>query len=221
VRDAEGGAAYRAADVSYRSGYGVADVGVQQHNGMVGGSAQIDGSVAAMGDGVFIGNRIRDSFAVVDAGVPGVAVSQNNRPIGVTGLWGKLLVPDLRSYQSNRIGIDPSGLPTTAEAEATQKTIVPANHGGVYVDFGVKKDVRAAIVVLTRKDGKFLPPGSKGRLAGSEESFVVGYDGQAYVKHLAASNNLVADDGEAECRAAFPYSPAAGKRTTIGPVICQ
>jgi outer membrane usher protein len=221
VRDAEGGAAYRAADVSYRSGYGVADIGAQQHNGMVGGSAQLDGSIAAMGNGLFLGNRIRDSFAVVDAGVPGVAVSQNNRPVGVTGLWGKLLVPDLRSYQANRIGIDPSGLPTNAEAEATQRTIVPANHGGVYVDFGVKKDVKAAVVVLTRKDGTFLPPGSKGRLTDSEESFVVGYDGQAYIKHLSASNVIVAEDGEAECRAAFRYSPAAGKRVTIGPIPCQ
>jgi outer membrane usher protein len=97
---------------------------------------------------------------------------------------------------------------------------VPANHGGVYVDFGVKKDLRAAIVVLTRKDGAFLPPGSKGRLTGSEESFVVGYDGQAYVKHLADSNVLVAEDGEAECRASFHYSPAAGKRVTIGPIPC-
>jgi outer membrane usher protein len=166
-------------------------------------------------------SAVHDSFAVVDAGVPGVGVLQDNRPIGVTNPWGKFLVPDLRSYQANRIGIDPTGLPGSAEADATQKTIAPANHSGVYVDFGVKKDIRAAVVILAGSDGKFLPPGSKGVLAGSDETFIVGYDGQAYVKHLASSNTIVAENGEAECRASFPYAPATGKRVVIGPVTCR
>jgi outer membrane usher protein len=221
VHDAEGGMAYRDADVSYRSGYGVGEIGAQQYGRAVGGSARLDGAIVAMGDGVFVGNHVDDSFAVVDAGLPGVAVTRDGQPIGVTGPWGKLLVPGLGSYRSNRIDIDPSGLPTNAEAETTEKTIVPANHGGVYLDFGVKKDVRAAIVVLTRKDGTFLPAGTKGRLEGSEESFVVGYDGQAYVKYLTASNAIVAEDGETECRASFPYAPTDGKRTRIGPIPCQ
>jgi outer membrane usher protein len=221
VHDQEGATPFRTADASYRSGYGTADVGVQQQTGSVAGTAQIDGSVAAMGGGIFVGERIHDSFAVVDAGAPGVTVLQDNRPIGVTNPWGKLLVPDLRSYQANKIAIDPSGLPGSAEADATQKLVVPANHAGVYVDFGVKKDVRGAIVILAAPDGKFLAPGSKGKLDGSDETFVVGYDGRAYIKHLNASNTIAADNGEKECRASFDFTPVAGKRLVIGPVTCQ
>ncbi len=174
-----------------------------------------------MGGGVFFGNRIHDSFAVVDAGVPNVPVLQDNRPVGTTNPWGKLLVPDLRSYQANKIGIDPAALPGSAEAETTQKTVAPANHSGVYVDFGVEKDVHGAIVILAGPDGKVLSPGAKGRLDGSDETFIVGYDGQAYIKHLAASNAIVAENGEAECRASFSYAPANGKRAVIGPLTCQ
>ena len=221
IHDAEGATPYRQVDASYRSGYGVVDVGLQQQNGVAGGTAEIDGSVAALGDGVVAGNRIQDSFAVVDAGIAGVTVLQDNRPIGVTNPWGKLLVPDLRSYQTNKIGIDPIALPSDAEADSTQKTVVPAHHAGVDVDFGVKKNVRGAVVILVGTDGKFLPPGAKGALAGSDETFVVGYDGQAYVKGLADSNTIVAENGDAECHASFSYAAVAGKRAVVGPVTCR
>lgn len=221
IHDGEGTTPYRAAEASYRSSYGTVDVGAQQQNGGFGGTAQIDGSVALMGGGIFLGNRIHDSFAVVDTGVSDITVLENNRPIGATNPWGKLLVPDLRSYQANNISIDPTGLPSSAEAKTTQKTIVPANQSGVYVNFGVEKDVHAVIVILVGANGKNLPPGSKGQLEGSDETFVVGYDGQAYVKHLASLNTVIAENGETECRASFSYVPARGKRATIGPVTCQ
>jgi outer membrane usher protein len=221
IHDAEGVSPYRAADASYRSSYGTIDVGAQQIDDRSAGTAEIDGSIAALGGGVFLGNRIHDSFAVVDAGVPGVTVSQDNRPIGATNPWGKYLVPDLRSYQANRIGIDPTALPLGGEADSTQKIVAPAGHSGVYVDFGVKKDVRAAIVVLVGPDGKALPPGSKGRLEGGDETFVVGYDGQAYVKRLAATNTVVVENGEQECRASFAYAPVKGKRIVVGPIPCR
>jgi outer membrane usher protein len=221
IRDSEGATPYRSAETSYRSSYGIADVGVQQQNGAVGGSARIDGSIAAMGGGVFLGNHIRDSFAVIDAGVPGVTVLEDNRPVGVTNAWGKFMAPDLRSYQVSKIGIDPVDLPSGAEAGATQMAVSAANHGGVYVDFGVTKDVHAAIVTLVGPDGKFLPAGSKGHLAGSDESFVVGYDGQAYVKRLTIANIVVAENGDTECQASFAYTPATGRRTIIGPLTCR
>jgi outer membrane usher protein len=221
VHDAEGALPYRAADGSYRSSYGVVDIGVQQLDGRTSGTAQIDGSVAALGGGVFFGNRILDSFAVVDAGVPGVGVSQDNRPIGETNPWGKYLVADLRSYQSNKIGIDPTSLPMTGEADVTQKIVTPSGHSGVYVNFGVKKDVRGALIVLTGADGLPLPAGSKGRLEGSDETFVVGYDGEAYVKQLSASNIVVVENGDAECRASFAYAPDGHRQIKIGPIPCR
>ena len=221
VQDLEGTTRYRSADAAYRSPYGTVTVGAQEQEGRFGGSAQIDGSVAALGGGVFLGNRVEDGFAVVDTGVGGVPVLRDNRPIGVTNPWGKLLVPDLQSYQTNTIAIDPSALPATAEVDTTHMTISPARNSGVVADFGVNLDVEAAIVVLVDAAGKALPPGSKGRVEGSDQRFVVGYDGQAYIKALHAANTVVVDRGDVDCRAVFPYPADRRRIETIGPVPCR
>ena len=70
-------------------------------------------------------------------------------------------------------------------------------------------------------DGKLLPPGLPGHLGGDPEGFILGYDGLAYVKHLAAENQAVIDLGDRDCTATFPFAAQAGRRATIGPVICR
>ena len=48
-----------------------------------------DGSVGFLGGDVFAANRIDQSFAVVNAGEPGVSVTKDNRYIGQTDWSGK------------------------------------------------------------------------------------------------------------------------------------
>ena len=98
---------------------------------------------------------------------------------------------------------------------------MPARQSGVSVNFGVKTDVRGALVTLVGADGKFLPAGSKGTLTDSGKSFVVGYDGKAYVKSLKPKNTVAVDLGDVDCRAAFDYAPTPGKPVAIGPTTCR
>ncbi len=221
LQDFEARTPYRSAEASYRSPFGTLTAGAQQQGGRLGGSAQVDGSLAALGGSILLGNRVDDGFAIVDAGMAGVQVTRDNRPIGVTNAWGKLLVPDLQSYQTNRIGIDPTILPMTAEAKTTRVAIAPTRQSGVYVDFGVNLDVRGAVVVLVDTAGKALPPGSKGRLEGSDQVFVVGYDGQAYLKGLESRNAVSVDVGDTQCRAEFAYGVEGPRQPKIGPVPCR
>jgi outer membrane usher protein len=88
------------------------------------------------------------------------------------------------------------------------------------VSFGVRTDTKAAVVILTAPDGNVLPVGSSGRL-GDGEAFVVGYDGRAYLKGLAAENTVMVTLAEHECAASFPFAPAADDQVVIGPVVCQ
>jgi outer membrane usher protein len=174
-----------------------------------------------MGGGVFFSNRIDDAFAVVDAAARDVDVLYENRFAGKTNAQGKLLIPSLRSYQRNKISIDPRDLPVDAEAPMTQTVVAPADRNGIVVRFGVKTDIKAAVVIFAGKDGKFIAPGSRGRLDGAEELFVVGYDGRAYLKGLKAANTVVVGDGGDECRASFPFAPRQNSQIIIGPVVCQ
>jgi outer membrane usher protein len=221
VRDSEGRTPYRSAAASYRSSVAQFDGYVQQVGRITGASVQAQGAIAAVGGGVFSSNRIDDAFAVVDAGAPNVDVLYENRPAGKTNAQGQLLIPSLRSYQRNKIAIDPRDLPVDADAPMTQNVVAPADRSGVVVGFGVKTELKAAVVVFSDKSGKFILPGSQGQLEGANEPFVVGYDGRAYVKGLGANNSVVITRAEGECHVSFPFMPKKNSQVVIGPMVCQ
>jgi len=173
-----------------------------------------------MGSGVFFTNRIDDSFAVVDAGAPGVPVLYENRPIGETNSSGKLLVPNLRAYGSNKISIDPKELGVNDEIETTESVVAPADRSGVLVSFKTKTNVQSAVVILVGANGKPLAVGSKGKLDGSDADFVVGYDGRAFVKDLKGANAVTVSLEKGECHASFDYAAVSDHQVLVGPVSC-
>jgi len=59
-------------------------------------------------------------------------VLYENRPIGETKSNGKLLVPNLRAYGSNKISIDPKALGVNDEIETTEEVVAPADRSGVW-----------------------------------------------------------------------------------------
>lgn len=223
VHDSEGtqANAQRSASASYRSRWARVEVGAAQqgHSGM--GSLEAEGSIATVGNGVYLANRIDDAFAVVDAGAPDVSVYHENRLIGHTDSSGRLLVPYLRSYQRNNLRIDTNNLPVNADASMTQDIVVPAYRNGVRVDFGVQTSVPGAVVIFKGADGKYLKPGLAGSIEGSKETFVVGYDGRAYIKGLGPSNNVRIALGVSECHTSFDYNPSEKNQVVVGPVVCQ
>jgi len=219
-QDQEGALQARQGTLAYRSS--VMTVQAEATESRSGGGATLDaaGSVAGMGGGIFLSNHIDDAFAVVDAGAPNVTVLSENRPIGTTDSHGMLLVPTLRSYEKNKLSIDPSSLPVEDELESMDEVVTPADRSGALVPFKVHSDQSAALVVLTGADGKFVPAGSPGRTDGGD-AFVVGYDGQAFVRGLAASNRVTVDLAEGTCHASFAFKPRPGEQVRIGPVICK
>ena len=152
--------------------------------------------------------------------MPGVEVFQENRSVGITDSAGRALVPGLRSYQPNKIAIDTSKLPVDADIATTQNIIAPADRSGVRVNFAVQTNIRPAVVVFKAPNGMPLPAGSRGQVEGGE-NFVVGYDGQAYIKNLAAENKVTVVTVDGECSAAFHYEPRPNEQVLISSVICR
>lgn len=185
------------------------------------GTVVVSGAVAVAGGSVFLANRIDDAFAVVDAGAPGVGVLQENRKVGTTRADGRLLVPGLRSNQLNRIAIDPLTLPLDVEAPATRRDVVPATGTGVVVAMKGRPVPAAAIVVLHDAKGAAIPAGSAGTADGTGEAFVVGYDGEAYLRHLGPSNTVRIEVGGRTCRASFPYVRGGAVQGRVEGVVCR
>ncbi|MGO4870148.1 MAG: fimbria/pilus outer membrane usher protein [Roseiarcus sp.] len=220
VEDAEGGAPYHAAAVSYRSSYGTVQAGATANNATSSGSLELRGSIATMGGDVFLSNWIDDGFGVVSTGAPGVGVLYENQPVGVTDSKGMLLVPTLRSYERNNIAIDPTNLPAAAEVEGTSQIVAPANHGGMLVNFRVHDDTNAALVIFSKADGGFVPAGTPGKIEGGDE-FVVGYDGETFIRNLRGSNVATVELAAGACRVVFAFTPQPGEQVRIGPLTCQ
>jgi outer membrane usher protein len=219
VHDSEGATPDRSGAVAYRSDYARVEVGARQSG--KGGSAtgEVEGAVATMGNGIFLSNRIDDSFAVIDTGVPGVEVFAENRSVGFTDSNGRALITSLHSYQKNKIAIDTRNLPVDADISTTEEIVAPADRSGVRLDFRVRTNTSAAILVLTGPDGQPIPAGAQGKVEGGE-GFVVGYDGRAWVKGLAPQNTVTVELSGHECRASFAYSAQTNKQVVI-PARCQ
>ena len=88
------------------------------------------------------------------------------------------------------------------------------------VNFAVRTNIRPAILVLRKPDGTPVAVGSRGQLEGGD-SFVVGYDGQAYVKGLGPNNTVLVTLPEGQCSASFAYKENANEQVMISPVICR
>ncbi|MER8437018.1 fimbrial biogenesis outer membrane usher protein [Mesorhizobium sp. M1312] len=222
LRDTAGAYTERAASVSYRAPFARFEASLGQYEDQFRATAQADGSVVFAGRDVFFSNRINDAFAVVDAGVPDIEVQYENRPAGRTNRRGKLLVPGLRSYEPNQITIDPTNLPVDATVGGTREVTVPTDRSGTVVKFDVETDVQAALVTLRDEDGEFVETGAAGQVEGTSASFVVGYDGQAFIKRLGAQNRIVVDQPtRGRCKAEFVFNPRDGEQVTIPDAVCR
>lgn len=220
LRGSMGNSDIVSASGSYRGSVARVAVGVDQFNRTTQAYAQLDGSIAIAGGDVFLGNRIDDAFAVVDAGAPGVEISLENRPIGQTNRRGKILLPNLHSYDVNTITLDPGNLPVDARIDRTKQTVIPAEGGGAVVDFKVETGGRVALVTLKNESGDFIEAGSTGTIDGSGD-FVVGYDGQAYLDNVSEKHRLlITQPTEGDCEAQIVLGAAAETRTTVE-AICR
>ena len=208
-----------AASANVRTSLADVEGTVRHGDGHTSASARISGSVVAADGSLFVSRRIDDAFAVVDAGASGVPVRYENRVEAVTGRNGKAILPDLRSWERNRIGIDTDGLPLDVVATHTKQTVIPAGGNGVVVSFARKGN--SAIVVFRDAAGEFVPAGTEGRIEGSAEAFVVGFDGEAFIAGLQARNDAVLPlaDGST-CRASFGFEPVPGRQAVIDDVPC-
>ena len=178
------------AEAAYRAGFGAMDVRAQRLAGAASLQARMDGAIVVMGGQAFAANRIDDAFAVVDAGAAHVPVTLENRPVGVTGLRGRILVPYLSAYDRNTIAIDADALPADVATLTTHRSVFPSRGAGVVVRFPLRPVLRGAVVVLRSAGGEVLPAGSQGHVRGDGEGFVIGYDGLAYLEGVRPGAQL-------------------------------
>ncbi len=208
--------------MQYKSPYGILLGGVDTGDGATTVQLEAQGAVSYVDKSLFPSNTIYDSFAIVDTNpLKNVQVYQENRNIGSTGKSGKLLVPDMRSYDANLISISPADVPLDVTLDNDRMTIRPQDRSGVVVKFPMKFS-HGALVKIVGKDGNPIPVGSTVTLSATGVMFPVGYDGDVYMKNLGDNNEISVElDKGGRCTASFHYKPSPGQIPAIGPVTCM
>jgi outer membrane usher protein len=220
----EGGTSQQLATGSYKSRWGLVTAGADRLDGQTAYRGEMQGSIAVADGSLFASNTIYDSFAIVDTDrTKGIEVLQENRPVGKTDASGLMLVPDLRSFDINRVGIDPNDVPPDAEVGNTSQLVRPQDHAGVVVHFPIRVSHGALLHIVDAK-GAFVPVGSTAHLTGptTGEEVAIGYDGEAFVTGLGSRNTvLVTLPNGRLCSVAFDFHAESGRIPEIGPLPCR
>jgi outer membrane usher protein len=207
--------------VQYKSPVGLFTAGVDNSAGQTTLRLESQGALSFVDRGLFASNTIYDSFAIVDtAPMQHVRVQQENRDVGSTSSSGRLLVPDMHSFDLNHIGIVPDNIPPDATISDVARQVRPQDRSGVVVRFPIKMS-HGALLQLVDEAGVPVPLGSAATLRATKVAVPVGYDGDAYVEDLSPHNELTVERADGRrCAVAFDYHPVPGDIPTIGPLKC-
>ena len=183
--------------------------------------ASASGGLAVLGGRAFLARRLGDSFAVVRVpDYPNVQVYAENQPVARTDASGAALVPGLRPYEKNHLGIEQKDLPLDARIDALEVDAVPYYRSGYDVEFPVAK-ANGALLRIVAADGRPVPAGATVRIDGRAETFPVALDGQAYVTGLKQSNWIRATlpDGRT-CEFEVSYPQTDEPLPDLGSFVC-
>ncbi|MGO9317986.1 MAG: fimbria/pilus outer membrane usher protein [Terracidiphilus sp.] len=216
-----GDSTHEFAQGQYKSRVGLFTAGVDQASGQTTVRLESQGALSFIDKALFPSNWVYDSFAIVDTSpIPRVHVLQENRDVGRTNSSGRLLVPDMLSFQLNHIAIDPTDIPADATVNVATHVFRPRDLSGVVLKFPIKFS-HAALLRLVDEAGVSMPLGSTATLRATGAVVPVGFDGDAYVENLSPHNELIVErPNRRRCTVAFDYQPLPGEIPSIGPLRC-
>lgn len=209
-------------ELRHRSAAGEFGLGIDRGRSRTLVRATATGALVIAHGGVFLSNRIDDSYAVIDTdGQAAVDVYVENRRVGRTNGAGLLLAHDLRAFETNRISIDLDGLPIDATVTEGSRIVVPYRAAGTVVRFPVARR-RAIQASLVDAAGTPLPAGGLAHAEGVTEPVPIGYDGALYLE-MSGPQAIVTVDlpGGATCRATLAYPEGADALPHLGVQPCR
>jgi outer membrane usher protein len=203
-----------------RTGAGEVELAGGRNGGGQGVRLSARGAVTAVAGKVVATPRLENAFALVelDSGTDVTLYLENRPVVAKGGERGAALLTGLQPYAQNRIAIDVSSLPITAEVDTGEKLVVPGFRQAVRVAFGGTEQ-SPATVRLVGPEGKPLPPGLE-VFSGSQSTGITGYDGLVYVPDLNGGERLRVISPTFRCEAQIPVSPQIDANRQLGPIDC-
>ncbi|MFM0339153.1 fimbria/pilus outer membrane usher protein [Paraburkholderia fungorum] len=198
---------------NYNGRYGSMTANVSAGNGYQQIGASAAGSVVVHKGGVTLGQTLGGTAVLVDAnGAADVGVA--SYPGVRTDSHGFAVVPSAAPYRSNRVILDPEGLPDQVELKDTIQEVVPTNGALVRANYATQIGIKA-LLTLQDSRGQPLPFGAQVYDAKGQEIGMVSEAGEAYVTGLAAQGELNVTWGDRDsqrCTASYAVTAAASNQ---------
>lgn len=209
------------ARLSYQAAVGAGDLEVEHRDGATAARLGASGSVAMLDGHIEATRRIGRAFGLVDLpGFPNVRVYLDNREAGRTDDEGRLILPGLRPFESNRVEIEVEDLPLDAQVASTETTVVPFDRGGVRVDLTVDRR-RQATVTLMSSERRPLPAGLVLVSEDGATTATVGRGGFALLDGLGDAGREVAGEAAGtRYRCELPALPPSDPLPDLGELSC-
>jgi outer membrane usher protein len=207
---------------SYQAPMGAADLELERFDDSNALRAGINGSVALIDGKVAPSRRIGRAFGLVSLpGFPDVRVYLDNREAGRTDAEGRLLLPNLRPYEANKVRLEVDDLPLDAEVGTAEVEAVPFERSGMVIGFPIAR-VEQATAVLRAADGAPLPVGLRLASGDGKVTAWVARDGFAQVKGpLPVPIEVRSEAGGEPFACTLPPAPAGETLPDLGEVRCD
>ncbi len=193
----------------------------RRHEDGHGWRLQTRGSIALVDGAVFAAREISNGFAVVNAGgFEDVRVYLENQEIGVTDNRGRLLVPRLRPYETNRLRIETADLPLNARISNPAVAVSPYYRAGTIADFGIRIDTNVLLRVLG-DDGTPITEGARARVAAGVSASPIGLDGRLYLENVTSGIRIEIDHAGGTCAFELPEFDETQLLPDLGDVLCR
>jgi len=178
------------------------------------------GSVAWLAGRPYFTREINEGFAVAKIGTfENVRVYVENQEVGRSDSHGRLLLPRLRPYQTNRIRIEPLDLPLSAVLPNVAVEVAPSFRSGLVIEFHVTTP-RSALVRAVLPNGEPVPEGSAVFLPGRSDPSVVGMNGTIYVTGAEALQEIVVEQRDGRCSFNVWLPEANDSLPHLGAFVC-
>jgi outer membrane usher protein len=181
---------------------------------------QAAGSIVATDDSAFLARKLDGTFALVDAGEPGVRIYRENRLIAEADEDGRALLTGLVPFTRNRIAVAPGDYDMSLVLANTELEVVPGR-GGTAVSLAPGKEV-PVLLTITLPDGSFPAAGTPVRFGGLDTPWIVGYRGSLFVSDLTLPLEAALETKQGLCRFTLAQAPkpVPGEIPRVGPIAC-
>ncbi len=183
-----GDSTYVNGDVLYKNNTGIYGLDYSNKSIDTGYKISVSGGIGLIDNSIFFSRPIYDSFAKVKVdNLEGVRVYKSGNEIGRTDKDGKVIVPNIRSFHDNRIGIESSDIPINYNIESLKQYISAPYRSGSLVEFNVSKIQGFGGFVNIIENGAEVPAEFGNISVNARDKTIhgfIGRDGEFYIENI-------------------------------------